>query len=35
MFYNQGLDDDPGFTEFYGDLVYKFKNIRGMTDFSD
>ena len=19
--------------EFYGDLVYKFKNIRGMTDF--
>ena len=22
-------------TEFYGDLVYKFKKIRGMTDFSD
>ena len=21
--------------EFYGDLVYKFKMIRGMTDFSD
>ena len=21
--------------EFYGDLVYKFKKIRGMTDFSD
>ena len=27
----QGLSE----TEFYGDLVYKFKNIRGMTDFSD
>ena len=22
-------------TRFYGDLVYKFKKIRGMTDFSD
>ena len=22
-------------TRFYGDLVYKFKTIRGMTDFSD
>ena len=21
--------------EFYGDLVYKFKKFRGMTDFSD
>ena len=21
--------------KFYGDLVYKFKKIRGMTDFSD
>ena len=21
--------------EFYGDLVYKFKKIKGMTDFSD
>ena len=21
--------------EFYGDLVYKFKKIRGITDFSD
>ena len=24
-----------GLSEFYGDLVYKFKKIRGMTDFSD
>ena len=22
-------------SEFYGDLVYKYKKIRGMTDFSD
>ena len=28
---HQGLSDP----EFYGDLVYKFKKIRGMTDFSD
>ena len=28
---NQGLSEP----EFYGDLVYKFKKIRGMTDFSD
>ena len=28
---NQGLSEP----EFYGDLVYKFKRIRGMTDFSD
>ena len=28
---HQGLSEP----EFYGDLVYKFKNIRGMTDFSD
>ena len=27
---HQGLSE----LEFYGDLVYKFKNIRGMTDFS-
>ena len=27
----QGLSE----SEFYGDLVYKFKNIMGMTDFSD
>ena len=29
--YHQGLSEP----EFYGDLVYKFKNIRDMTDFSD
>ena len=28
---NQGLSEP----EFYGDLVYKFKKIRDMTDFSD
>ena len=28
---HQGLSEP----EFYGDLVYKFKTIRGMTDFSD
>ena len=28
---NQGLSEP----EFYGDLVYKFRKIRGMTDFSD
>ena len=28
---HQGLSEP----EFYGDLVYKFKRIRGMTDFSD
>ena len=28
---HQGLSDP----EFYGDLVYKFKKIRGMTDFSN
>ena len=28
---HQGLSEP----EFYGDLVYKFKKIRGMTDFSD
>ena len=28
---NQGLSEP----EFNGDLVYKFKKIRGMTDFSD
>ena len=28
---NQGLSEP----EFYGDSVYKFKKIRGMTDFSD
>ena len=28
---HQGLSEQ----EFYGDLVYKFKKIRGMTDFSD
>ena len=28
---HQGLSEP----EFYGDLVYKFKNIRGLTDFSD
>ena len=28
---NQGLSEP----EFYGDLVYKFKKIRGLTDFSD
>ena len=28
---HQGLSE----SEFYGDLVYKFKKIRGMTDFSD
>ena len=30
-FLHQGLSEP----EFYGDLVYKFKKIRGMTDFSD
>ena len=30
-FRHQGLSEP----EFYGDLVYKFKKIRGMTDFSD
>ena len=30
-FLHQGLSE----SEFYGDLVYKFKKIRGMTDFSD
>ena len=29
--FHQGLSEP----EFYGDLVYKFKKIRGMTDFSD
>ena len=28
---HQGLSEPA----FYGDLVYKFKKIRGMTDFSD
>ena len=28
---HQGLSEP----EYYGDLVYKFKKIRGMTDFSD
>ena len=28
---HQGLSEP----EFYGDLVYKFKKVRGMTDFSD
>ena len=28
---HQGLSEP----EFYGDLVYKFKKIRGMTDFSE
>ena len=28
---HQGLSEP----EFYGDLVYKYKKIRGMTDFSD
>ena len=28
---HQGLSEP----EFYGDIVYKFKKIRGMTDFSD
>ena len=28
---HQGLSEP----EFYGDLVYKFKKIRGMADFSD
>ena len=28
---HQGLSEP----EFYSDLVYKFKKIRGMTDFSD
>ena len=28
---HQGLSEP----EFYGDLVYKFNKIRGMTDFSD
>ena len=28
---HQGLSEP----EFYGDLVYKFKTIRDMTDFSD
>ena len=28
---NHGLSEP----EFYGDLVYKFKKFRGMTDFSD
>ena len=28
---HQGLSEP----KFYGDLVYKFKKIRGMTDFSD
>ena len=28
---HQGLSEQ----EFYGDLVYKFKNIMGRTDFSD
>ena len=28
---HQGLSEP----DFYGDLVYKFKKIRGMTDFSD
>ena len=28
---HQGLSEP----EFYGDFVYKFKNIRGMTEFSD
>ena len=28
---HQGLSE----TEFYGDLIYKFNKIRGMTDFSD
>ena len=30
-FLHQGLSEP----EFYGDIVYKFKKIRGMTDFSD
>ena len=30
-FLHQGLSEP----EFYGDLVYKFKKIRGITDFSD
>ena len=29
-FYNKAISEP----EFYGDLVYKFKKIRGMTDFS-
>ena len=29
------LHQDLSEPEFYGDLVYKFKKIRGMTDFSD
>ena len=29
--YMEGLSEP----KFYGDLVYKFKKIRGMTDFSD
>ena len=28
---HQGLSEP----EFHGDLVYKFKKVRGMTDFSD
>ena len=31
LFLHQGLSEP----ELYGDLVYKFKKIRGMTDFSD
>ena len=29
------LHEDLSEPKFYGDLVYKFKKIRGMTDFSD
>ena len=29
------LHQDLSEPKFYGDLVYKFKKIRGMTDFSD
>ena len=29
------LHKGPSEPEFYGELVYKFKKIRGMTDFSD
>ena len=33
VWYKAGLSFH--FMEFYGDLVYKFKKIRGKTDFSD
>ena len=35
MFYSYFEFEDLLEPKFYGDLVYKFKKIRGMTNFSD